>query len=91
MDVRPERGPDIRPLPTTVLLTAVVRPGLLVTAHVFPSVVWQHAAPFAAARFAADNPALIRASALRRNAMACVALPTCGLALAESERICQAS
>jgi sulfite reductase (NADPH) hemoprotein beta-component len=27
-----------------------------------------------------------RASALRRNAMACVALPTCGLALAESER-----
>jgi sulfite reductase (NADPH) hemoprotein beta-component len=26
------------------------------------------------------------ASALRRNAMACVALPTCGLALAESER-----
>jgi sulfite reductase (NADPH) hemoprotein beta-component len=27
-----------------------------------------------------------RATALRRNAMACVALPTCGLALAESER-----
>jgi sulfite reductase (NADPH) hemoprotein beta-component len=27
-----------------------------------------------------------KASALRRNAMACVALPTCGLALAESER-----
>jgi hypothetical protein len=27
-----------------------------------------------------------RASALRRNSMACVALPTCGLALAESER-----
>jgi sulfite reductase (NADPH) hemoprotein beta-component len=27
-----------------------------------------------------------RASAVRRNAMACVALPTCGLALAESER-----
>ena len=27
-----------------------------------------------------------RASGLRRNAMACVALPTCGLALAESER-----
>jgi sulfite reductase (NADPH) hemoprotein beta-component len=27
-----------------------------------------------------------RASALRRNAMACVELPTCGLALAESER-----
>jgi sulfite reductase (NADPH) hemoprotein beta-component len=27
-----------------------------------------------------------RASALRRNAMACVALPSCGLALAESER-----
>jgi sulfite reductase (NADPH) hemoprotein beta-component len=27
-----------------------------------------------------------RASALRRNAMACVSLPTCGLALAESER-----
>ena len=26
------------------------------------------------------------ATALRRNAMACVALPTCGLALAESER-----
>jgi sulfite reductase (NADPH) hemoprotein beta-component len=26
------------------------------------------------------------ASALRRNAMACVALPTCGLAMAESER-----
>ncbi|MBV9783059.1 MAG: NADPH-dependent assimilatory sulfite reductase hemoprotein subunit [Acidisphaera sp.] len=29
---------------------------------------------------------LAQASALRRNAMACVALPTCGLALAESER-----
>src|SRR5215213_7606051 len=28
----------------------------------------------------------IDATALRRNAMACVALPTCGLALAESER-----
>ena len=27
-----------------------------------------------------------RVSALRRNAMACVALPTCGLAMAESER-----
>jgi sulfite reductase (NADPH) hemoprotein beta-component len=27
-----------------------------------------------------------KASAIRRNAMACVALPTCGLALAESER-----
>ena len=27
-----------------------------------------------------------KASGLRRNAMACVALPTCGLALAESER-----
>ena len=27
-----------------------------------------------------------QASALRRNSMACVALPTCGLALAESER-----
>ena len=27
-----------------------------------------------------------RQSALRRNAMACVALPTCGLAMAESER-----
>ena len=26
------------------------------------------------------------ASGLRRNSMACVALPTCGLALAESER-----
>ncbi len=29
---------------------------------------------------------MAHASALRRNAMACVALPTCGLALAESER-----
>ena len=27
-----------------------------------------------------------RLSGLRRNSMACVALPTCGLALAESER-----
>ena len=27
-----------------------------------------------------------RRPGLRRNAMACVALPTCGLALAESER-----
>ena len=45
---------------------------------------------------AADRPALDgilrrhglvdHASALRRNSMACVALPTCGLALAESER-----
>jgi sulfite reductase (NADPH) hemoprotein beta-component len=30
--------------------------------------------------------ALERRSALRRNSMACVALPTCGLAMAESER-----
>ncbi|MGE0238481.1 MAG: NADPH-dependent assimilatory sulfite reductase hemoprotein subunit [Parvibaculaceae bacterium] len=29
---------------------------------------------------------LIRGSGLRRNALACVALPTCGLAMAESER-----
>jgi sulfite reductase (NADPH) hemoprotein beta-component len=34
------------------------------------------------ARYGLDG----HASALRRNAMACVALPTCGLALAESER-----
>jgi sulfite reductase (NADPH) hemoprotein beta-component len=35
---------------------------------------------------AADHGLMAHASALRRNAMACVALPTCGLALAESER-----
>jgi sulfite reductase (NADPH) hemoprotein beta-component len=35
---------------------------------------------------AADYGLMAHASALRRNAMACVALPTCGLALAESER-----
>jgi sulfite reductase (NADPH) hemoprotein beta-component len=34
----------------------------------------------------AEHGLAARASALRRNAMACVALPTCGLALAESER-----
>jgi sulfite reductase (NADPH) hemoprotein beta-component len=34
----------------------------------------------------AANGLTSHASALRRNAMACVALPTCGLALAESER-----
>ncbi len=34
----------------------------------------------------AEHRLTIGASALRRNAMACVALPTCGLALAESER-----
>ncbi|HTC12147.1 MAG TPA: NADPH-dependent assimilatory sulfite reductase hemoprotein subunit [Acetobacteraceae bacterium] len=33
-----------------------------------------------------DRVGLRDTSALRRNAMACVALPTCGLALAESER-----
>ncbi|MDE2333459.1 MAG: NADPH-dependent assimilatory sulfite reductase hemoprotein subunit [Rhodospirillales bacterium] len=33
-----------------------------------------------------DAAGLTRPGALRRNAMACVALPTCGLALAESER-----
>jgi sulfite reductase (NADPH) hemoprotein beta-component len=33
-----------------------------------------------------ENGLMAHASALRRNAMACVALPTCGLALAESER-----
>ena len=33
-----------------------------------------------------DRAGLRDASALRRNAMACVALPSCGLALAESER-----
>jgi sulfite reductase (NADPH) hemoprotein beta-component len=37
-------------------------------------------------RIAADAGLLAPASGLRRNAMACVALPTCGLALAESER-----
>ena len=35
---------------------------------------------------AASNDLLAPRSGLRRNAMACVALPTCGLALAESER-----
>ena len=35
---------------------------------------------------AADNTLLAPWSGLRRNSMACVALPTCGLALAESER-----
>jgi sulfite reductase (NADPH) hemoprotein beta-component len=34
----------------------------------------------------AEHELSIGASALRRNAMSCVALPTCGLALAESER-----
>jgi sulfite reductase (NADPH) hemoprotein beta-component len=35
---------------------------------------------------AAEHGLTAQASALRRNSMACVALPTCGLALAESER-----
>ncbi|HEX8167446.1 MAG TPA: NADPH-dependent assimilatory sulfite reductase hemoprotein subunit, partial [Beijerinckiaceae bacterium] len=35
---------------------------------------------------AAEHGFTAHAGALRRNAMACVALPTCGLALAESER-----
>ena len=34
----------------------------------------------------AEHGMTARTSALRRNSMACVALPTCGLALAESER-----
>jgi sulfite reductase (NADPH) hemoprotein beta-component len=34
----------------------------------------------------AEHGLTVHAGALRRNAMACVALPTCGLALAESER-----
>jgi sulfite reductase (NADPH) hemoprotein beta-component len=34
----------------------------------------------------AEHHMLVPTSGLRRNAMACVALPTCGLALAESER-----
>jgi sulfite reductase (NADPH) hemoprotein beta-component len=37
-------------------------------------------------KLAAAHGLLEPASGLRRNAMACVALPTCGLALAESER-----
>jgi sulfite reductase (NADPH) hemoprotein beta-component len=37
-------------------------------------------------RIASDNGLMAPWSGLRRNAMACVALPTCGLALAESER-----
>jgi len=37
-------------------------------------------------KLAAEHGLTWEASALRRNAMACVALPTCGLALAESER-----
>jgi sulfite reductase (NADPH) hemoprotein beta-component len=37
-------------------------------------------------QIAADNDLLAPRSGLRRNSMACVALPTCGLALAESER-----
>ncbi len=37
-------------------------------------------------RLVADYGLTTTASALRRNGMACVALPTCGLALAESER-----
>jgi sulfite reductase (NADPH) hemoprotein beta-component len=38
------------------------------------------------AKLAAEHGLLAPASGLRRNAVACVALPTCGLALAESER-----
>jgi sulfite reductase (NADPH) hemoprotein beta-component len=38
------------------------------------------------AHVAAQNGLLTPKSGLRRNSMACVALPTCGLALAESER-----
>jgi len=38
------------------------------------------------AHIAAENGLLTPNSGLRRNSMACVALPTCGLALAESER-----
>jgi sulfite reductase (NADPH) hemoprotein beta-component len=37
-------------------------------------------------RIASENGLLPPRSGLRRNSMACVALPTCGLALAESER-----
>lgn len=37
-------------------------------------------------RLAAEHGLMPPAGGLRRNAMACVALPTCGLALAESER-----
>ncbi len=37
-------------------------------------------------RLVADHRMAENATALRRNSMACVALPTCGLALAESER-----
>jgi sulfite reductase (NADPH) hemoprotein beta-component len=37
-------------------------------------------------RMACEAALLAPASGLRRNSMACVALPTCGLALAESER-----
>jgi sulfite reductase (NADPH) hemoprotein beta-component len=37
-------------------------------------------------RLVAEHGLTSTASALRRNSMACVALPTCGLALAESER-----
>jgi sulfite reductase (NADPH) hemoprotein beta-component len=37
-------------------------------------------------RIAGENGLLAPWSGLRRNSMACVALPTCGLALAESER-----
>ena len=37
-------------------------------------------------QIAADNGLTAPRSGLRRNSMACVALPTCGLALAESER-----
>jgi sulfite reductase (NADPH) hemoprotein beta-component len=40
----------------------------------------------AIAAIAAEHGLLPKTSGLRRNAMACVALPTCGLALAESER-----
>jgi sulfite reductase (NADPH) hemoprotein beta-component len=37
-------------------------------------------------RLAAEHGLLVQRSGLRRNALACVALPTCGLALAEAER-----
>ena len=37
-------------------------------------------------RMLAEHGVTLGASGLRRNSMACVALPTCGLALAESER-----
>jgi sulfite reductase (NADPH) hemoprotein beta-component len=80
-------GPDAQQLSALRRIAELHDGDFRITANqnlIVASVLPEHGA--AIKQIATDNSLLAPRSGLRRNSMACVALPTCGLALAESER-----